>query len=302
MNKYIVFGLAILRHNLSRFKENVKYVFYKNEDCIFIEGHGDSKNFGDALNVPFVSYLSNKKVLLSKHIRIKNLRHDEYYSVIGSIIQWLKDGSIIWGSGFISDKNINIPKSVRVHAVRGPLTRGVFLKNNIDCPEIYGDPALLLPFVYYPEIKKEFEVGFIPHYTDKNNKFLKAHKNSSLIIDVETGQNYKIFINQMLSCKGIVTSSLHGLILAHAYKIPVLWVKYSNNITGGNFKFNDYFLSVNKNIIEPLYIDKVYKLEELMNMMDREEISFNYSDLVNACPFIDREVKNDLLKNIAKVN
>ena len=44
----------------------------------------------------------------------------------------------------------------------------------------------------------------------------------------------------------IVSSSLHGLIVSDAYKIPNVWIQFYNNIRGDNTKFYDYFKSVNR--------------------------------------------------------
>ena len=56
------------------------------------------------------------------------------------------------------------------------------------------------------------------------------------------------------SCNFIISSSLHGLIAADSLNIPHVWMKISNKIIGGNWKFNDYFLSMNKEQVEPLII------------------------------------------------
>lgn len=282
--------------------EFFKYQFNKSKEIILIEGHGDSTNFGDALNYPFVEYLSGKKVILSKYLSKKTVEANKTYSVIGSIIQMSSDNCIIWGAGFISNQSIKIPKPRKICAVRGPLSRKVFLDKNIDCPEIYGDPALLMPFIYNPRIEKKYDIGFFPHYVDKKSKYVKHfyNNNSTILIDVEIGQDYQGIIDQMLSCKNIVTSSLHGLILSHSYNIPVLWVTYSDKITGGRFKYDDYLLSVNKQNINPFFINKNLEINEYVNLMDVGEINFNYRSLLEACPFISGYSKNEILAAIDK--
>src|SRR5699024_7687362 len=50
-------------------------------------------------------------------------------------------------------------------------------------------------------------------------------------------------VKQICSCEYILSTSLHGLIVAHAYSIPALWLKKGYIDTDG-FKFKDYFSSV----------------------------------------------------------
>ena len=303
IKKIYYYSLFKMNYSKNLILEFLKYKFNQSNEIILIEGHGDSTNFGDALNYPFVAYLSGKKVFLSKYLSKTIVEANTNYSVIGSIIQMSSDNCIIWGSGFISNENIKIPKPQKICAVRGPLTRNIFLENNINCPEIYGDPALLMPFIYSPNIEKKFDIGFFPHYVDKKSEFIVSYKNTeaTLLIDVEIGQDYKGIINQMLSCRYIVTSSLHGLILSHSYNIPVLWVKYSDKITGGRFKFDDYLLSVNKNNVNPLFIDKHLEIEDYIQLMDLKKIDFDYRLLLEACPFINNFSKNEILSAIEKI-
>ena len=41
-------------------------------------------------------------------------------------------------------------------------------------------------------------------------------------------------------CRAILTTSLHGLIMADAFGIPALWVRAQPALFGGDFKFHDH--------------------------------------------------------------
>ena len=60
-------------------------------------------------------------------------------------------GAEIWGSGMhdVEDRPVSC-RNVRIHSVRGPLSRARWLELGVACPEVYGDPALLMPLLYPP--------------------------------------------------------------------------------------------------------------------------------------------------------
>lgn len=62
------------------------------------------------------------------------------------------------------------------------------------------------------------------------------------VIDLKTS-DIEFVLNQMLACEKIISTSLHGVIVGHAYDIPTIWIKH-NDIDTDGFKFNDYFDSV----------------------------------------------------------
>ena len=78
------------------------------------------------------------------------------------------------------------------------------------------------------------------------------------IIDIRTS-NIEFFIDEIVSSKYILSTSLHGLIIAHAYGIPALWIK-KGHIGSSEFKFHDYFSSVNI----PLY-EGFTNIEEILS-------------------------------------
>ena len=51
-------------------------------------------------------------------------------------------------------------------------------------------------------------------------------------------------MQQVNKYDSIISSSLHGIIVAHSYGIPAGWWKPSNKVTGDGSKFEDYAQSV----------------------------------------------------------
>jgi pyruvyltransferase len=208
----------------------------------------------------------------------------EKYLLVGSIIGKANSNTTVWGSGAISE-NLNLRYvSPTVLAVRGPLTRNLLLKNNIDCPMIYGDPGLLLPSVYSPSIKKKHKIGVVPHYVDRNTEFINycRHNPSIKLINVQD-KNIENFIDQILECEVIMSSSLHGLVIADAYKIPSVWIELSKNVIGNGFKFRDYYAAINRNIKSP-HIPTRSNFNDIISDINTE-FNINLNTLLKTSPF-----------------
>lgn len=203
---------------------------------------------------------------------------------IGSILHFALKDDAVWGSGFICDNETCIEKPKQIYAVRGQLSRQILLNHGIPCPEIYGDPALLFPRYYYPIVEKKYDLGIVPHYVDYKNENLKNFVSEKiLIIDIKSG--YQNVITSMLSCKKIVSSALHGIIVADAYGIPAMWLEFSDKVVGNGFKFRDYFLSVQRKDTESLRITPKTTLENLYNLFYDYKINIDLDLLLNECPF-----------------
>ncbi len=199
------------------------------------------ENYGDILSVYIVSKISGKEAIFyNAPASRKQFFKKSYMMAIGSILQYATDKATVWGSGIISQ--VDTPGAATYCAVRGPLSRKRILELGHSCPEVYGDPALLLPNLYSPEVQKTHDVGIIPHYVDYK-KAQKAYDDHLPVIDLMT-HDFFATTDQILSCKAIISSSLHGVIVAHAYGIPAIWVQFSDKLSGDNTKYADYFLSV----------------------------------------------------------
>jgi hypothetical protein len=161
----------------------------------------------------------------------------------GSIVRFARPGQYVWGSGAMWTTDRPSPAACYL-AVRGPLTRDVVLKAGGDCPEVYGDPALLLPFVHMTPVGKIHDVGIVPHYVD-----VDLVRGSGLPVINPLRANPLDVVDEVRACRAILSSSLHGVIVAHAYGIPAAWVKLSNRLDGDDVKFRDYAASVGAELV-----------------------------------------------------
>ncbi len=224
-----------------------------------------SNNLGDRLSPVIVEHVLGKRVEFSAGGEGSRLLS------AGSILSAMKENDIVWGSGLINQTKMKAPNNVTFLAVRGPLTRDMI---DADVPEVYGDPAILLPLIYKPnaDTKKTHKVGILPHYIDKVLWEEKTLPPDTKFIDIES--NWKKVIDEIVSCELIKTSSLHGIIVAEAYGIPVIWEKYSDNILGGEFKFQDYFLGTGRERqrhgqVLPSLLDLDAKQKALINALEK---------------------------------
>lgn len=261
----------------------------------------NTNNFGDCIADIFFNLLSGKQFIINP---IES--NIESYLTVGSHLRLCNENHIIYGSGFISEtddlgkgdwkftnKVYRIPK--QIISVRGPKTRQKLLNMNIKCPENYGDPLFIFPLVYNPDISIKYKVGIIPHFIDKNNKnflnLVKKYK-SLKIINIETGDNYQQFINNIKECEYIISSTLHGVIISLAYFKKTIWTKFSNKVIGGDFKFQDFFESLNISYKDPRFDDQ-YILNKYIKLDKENMINLGLS-ILNNCPFLDKDRLNEL--------
>lgn len=247
-----------------------------------------NNNFGDDINIPILSRLTGKGVKTLKQLDRINVKH---LLCIGSVIEICNSKSIIWGTGALyGDTSHPIhEKPLRVCAVRGPLTRDYLLSQGVTCPQIYGDPALLLPLFYSPNVAKKYDIGIIPHYIDFSLPHVKKFREENDNIKFINLQNYNCWedvIDQICSCKCILSSSLHGMIVSDAYKIPNVRVQFSDLITGGDFKFNDYCQGVGRTIYPAIDYRQEIDLDIAKAIMSEyTPICFDPKELLRSFPY-----------------
>lgn len=255
------------------------------EEWILAKWYDREQNWGDSINPTVIEHLSGKKPIHSD--TIPNPYNRPVYMAIGSIIESCNDkNTIIWGSGLISEKGKPLVKPRKICAVRGPRTREMLMNGGVDCPKVYGDPALLFPKIYRPEVEKKYKLGLIPHYVDSASPLIKRHRDNPEIKIIDVRGDIFDFVNDVCSCKSIASSSLHGLIAADAYGIPSLWMKLSDDVIGGNFKFNDYYESIGVMNALPVSTSSLGDVDEIVSLCTKKPMNLDISELIDACPLL----------------
>lgn len=238
-----------------------------------------SSNFGDCLAPYIVEKISGYKPIYVAHSNM-DIPH---IAIIGSLLDVSPiSNTVVWGCGFAYESGVTYaPKEIK--AIRGKLSRDRYLANEIECPEVYGDPALLLPRYYNPEIQKKYKLGIIPHVTDYL-QVLQAYANKrDDVLIISLWEPVELVISQILSCENTISSSLHGLIVSHAYGIRSRWVEFSDKVLGSGFKFRDYFTTVETETM-PLDLRGCPELETIQSEIHDHEIKINLDHLLLACP------------------
>lgn len=249
------------------------------------------ENYGDVLGPYLVEKISGKEVIFAWPKKFSIIDYfNPIYVTIGSVLSNVNHKCIVWGSGIIS---LDIPiKNAKFLAVRGPQTRNFLLHLGYEVPEIYGDPALLLPHYYNPNVTKKYTYGIAPHYNDwKKVNLWFSNRNDILIIDMMTN-DIESKTNEFLQCERIISSSLHGVIIAHAYGIPAVWQKFSDKVFGDDIKYQDYFESVNLKFYQPEIQEKIYSdaemerlFQDLPNLPEAKKLESLRDGLMRVCPF-----------------
>lgn len=256
----------------------------RNDDAIVLRWWQTIPNWGDAINPVLVREIAGVEPI--SHAEVVNLGNRPVHSVVGSVLDGaMVPNLVVWGSGFMHpDSSFRIPPR-EIRAVRGPLTRELVLEQGIECPPVYGDPALLYPRFYAPDAEVEFELGIVPHFQDAESPRLDSFRGDPDVNVIDILSGVRNVVDQIRRCRGIASSSLHGLIAADAYGIPSVWVELSDRVRGGGFKFRDYFASVNRPERAPIRIERDTTPADLIGDLDDRPIEIDLDLLLERCPF-----------------
>lgn len=265
---------------------------YVDDRCWYGINH---RNWGDDLNYYLMSRISNRPIVVYNGFWLARKLKKKNYLCIGTLldaVDYSNIQTIVWGSGVSGQERSFVPP-LEICSVRGYKTVEFLSKHGIECPNSFGDPALLLPRYYTPfSQRKKYKLGIIPHVIDLDfdviNK-IRETQTDILIIDLAHYEKWTDVIDQICSCEIIASSSLHGLIVSDAYNIPNCWITLSGKISGGLFKFYDYFSSVKREESEPIEIGKISDLVQVYKQVSLwKSIEIDTDEILKCCPFLNK--------------
>lgn len=234
-----------------------------------------SPNFGDALTPWLIEKITGRPAAhVSTEIPAK------HYLVAGSILNHCRSQSIAWGPG-IATITDPVPNALQIRAVRGPISRARAAScgawGSIAC----GDPGLLLPRLYSPKGTDRVRLAFAPHYVDYALALEVLGGREGLRV-VNMLDPIEKVIDDICAADLVLSSSLHGMVVAAAYGVPFDWVATWNQIGGDGTKFRDFGLSVGIDMFDPLRPDpKQVPVTEARSWRPR----VNTDALWESCPF-----------------
>jgi hypothetical protein len=209
-----------------------------------IAGCGRVGGLGDLLSPIIVAAFTGQKVRF-KH----SLSLTRRLVAVGTVGQRQRLGQVdVWGSGFAGrhGENFKVARgwrmppltSITPHVTRGPHSAAMLRAAGIQTPDLHGDPAWLLPRIWPdPGHAPLHALGVFLHVSETADthpdalarpEFLRYVVPTPFVgavlvrpthVAAEVGA-VRARIEEMLSCRRILSTSLHALAIAEAYGIP----------------------------------------------------------------------------------
>ncbi len=217
----------------------------------------DGGNFGDDMNEWFWNEL------FPDH---RDIAPDATLFGIGSIL-WRDnfaglDRVVVMGSGSGYGVIPNeVPGNAEIGFVRGPRTARLL---NLDASVAITDPAAMVPtFKSFDDVTSTGEVVFVPHVGTA-----KLPLNWDRIADragvryVTPAQDSRDVIRAIAGARLVLAESLHGAILADAFRVP--WVPLSISPTFNEHKWRDWSDSLEMEIAFEEFLGGLKKTRALL--------------------------------------
>ena len=274
------------------------------------------RNFGDLLSCRLMECLSG----LGMNCRSMPAAD---IAAVGSILRQLlrcfnqanaSSGPLhVWGSGFPRTITLqNPPAKGRVifHAVRGMLTLRHLRELGLAGPEEsvpLGDPGLLYADIVpgVSETRKEFDVAIVPHYLDREVFKTVAGELSSRglsvkFVDVANANPMQV-VRDIAASRRVLSSSLHGIIVADSLGIPNQRVVVDGfeedekrMLDESHLKFADYYSAFGLERPKHIYLSELKSaprrtIDSIVDFVPRDKVEKCKRELLDAFPLPRRE-------------
>lgn len=248
-----------------------------------------SGNFGDLLSPVICGFFA--KELCGADLTGPAVRPTALYA-LGSLLQRISESAVVWGTGldFVYSMMMT-PRpealDLDIRAVRGPMTAAFLRYQGFKVPEVFGDPAILMPTVYQPHQTTSAtwqlpqpdnavhsshssptshnqhtgrRVLVIQHHEGMNLLWAGGFPDASIADQPNTEwrssaihigrdtviaasawtSDWRQLVDLIASADVVISSALHGIIVAEAYGIPAIHL--IDHPSSGT-KAADYYLS-----------------------------------------------------------
>lgn len=192
------------------------------------DGH---PNFGDALT----PWVLARYGIVAVHTPPERAR----VVGIGSLIEQLPGdfAGQLWGTGMLYGEQTALPDATPL-ALRGPLSHSAL---GVDLEIPLGDPGLLIGR-FARRRRPRWRLGIIPHGLHERDQVLADVADragtSGTMIDVRWPPS--MVIDRIARCAAVLSTSLHGVVVADALGVPAMWTQRPPMLWGGDVKFRDY--------------------------------------------------------------
>jgi len=162
---------------------------------------------------------------------------------IGSVLRLAEEYDLIIGAGLLDPEQQNIiPKNINILGLRGPRTYDYLKAIDVDLNNVQFllDPGVIAAQIYASQTKEKKgskgNIIFIPHHTQR-----WSYQKLSLKVDfIDVDAKPDNFLRDIYTAVAVLTSSLHGLIIANTFGIPAVFFRPKESL----FKYYDYAESV----------------------------------------------------------
>ncbi len=210
---------------------------------------------------------------------------------VGSLLQFARDGDVIWGTGINGARPdlIHAPRTLHVFATRGPISHDILRRLGHDVSRVtrFFDPVSLVGHLFAEEIAglrrlaAEAPRNFIviPHFRDATVMHRLYPQYADRIRSPDTP--FFEMVAHILASDLVVSSSLHGLVVADALGVPSVW--HRPLMGEDELKFIDYYLGTGR-----ARIIKVDSLHDAFRVSPMPLPEFDHDAMLATFPTLDQ--------------